>query len=96
MYADPHTLLALADGLRTRGHAVRRLAATVGRDAAAVEWHGRSAEAMRSATRLGRRRLVELADQHDRVADLLTDHAHRVAARLGVAAGVLRWLEHVA
>lgn len=96
MYADPHALVALADDLRTRAHCLRRLAARVERDAAAVEWHGTSADAMRRATRLGRRGLLELADQHDRAADLLTRHAHAAARRVGPAVGVLPWLGLVA
>lgn len=96
MYADPHALLRHADDLRARGDHARRLARAIAREAAAVDWHGTCAEAMRHATRLGCSSLLRLADEHDRVADLLTAHAHRVADRLGVALGVLHWLEDVA
>ena len=84
MYADPHALLRLAAELRARGSRLRRLADAVVRDAAAVDWHGASADAMRRAARLGRDQLDGLADQHDRAADLLTEHAHLVAHRLSI------------
>lgn len=96
MYADPHALLRRADDLRARGEHARRLARAMGHETAAVDWQGASADAMRRVTRLGRESLLRLADEHDRVADLLTEHAHRVAGRLGIALELLPWLEHVA
>lgn len=96
MYADPHQLLSLADDLRARGRSMRRLAHDVRRDVAVVEWQGSSADAMRNSTRRLCGSLLRLADEHDRAAELLTEHAHRVAHRLGIAVGVVHWLERVA
>lgn len=96
MYADPHALLRLADELRARGDHARRLADAIARDATGVDWQGASADAMHRVTRLGRSSLLTLADEHDRVAELLTEHAHHVADRLGFALGALHWLEQVA
>lgn len=96
MYADPHALLRLAGEIRERGAQVRRLAAAIEHEATSVDWEGSAADAMRRMTRLGHASLVRLADDHDRVADLVADHAHRVARRLDAVGGALRWLADAA
>jgi hypothetical protein len=78
MYADSDAIRALARGMRERAQDLHTEADDLARRAAAVDWRGLAAEAMRRMTVSGGGGLHACADAHSAAAEALERHAREV------------------